>query len=440
MKRPALALVLALLAGCALGPTLPPGTVLPVAARARPGDYVVVTVRNPVTLPPLQAASTPRGYGGSNRYIAGGPALATSRALATDYHLVEVASWPIALLGVHCLVYGVTPGADPQQVIATLQRDPRVESVQRLQSFDTEAGTYNDPYAALQHNVTQLGVSEAHGLSRGDGVRIAVVDTGADTAHPDLRRHAATDFNLVDADAGQFQADAHGTAVAGVIGAVPNNHVGIVGIAPGAELLVYKACWRAGESGGAAVCNTFTLARALAAAIDAHADIINLSLGGPSDPLLTRLVTRAMAGGTLVVGAMPRDGARRGFPAGIDGVIVADVAEEGRLTPGVVRVPGRDVLSLAPHGHYDFYSGSSLAAAEVSGLIALLKSERPGLTAREAESLLAGSAANGTGMANACTALAALLRRGSCTVAAERLADSAPEDRSLAADPARGRP
>jgi len=69
LKRAALTLIVALIAGCASRPTLPPGAALPAAARAQPGDYVVVTVRNPVVPAPQQAASTPRGYGGSGRYI-----------------------------------------------------------------------------------------------------------------------------------------------------------------------------------------------------------------------------------------------------------------------------------------------------------------------------------------------------------------------------------
>ncbi len=101
------------------------------------------------------------------------------------------------------------------------------------------------------------------------------------------------------------------------------------------------------------------------------------------------------------------------------------MAEAGRQMAGVVRAPGRDVLSLAPDGHYDFYSGSSLAAAEVSGLIALLKAERPALTAREAVTLLNDSAAGGTTGPNACAALASLRHRGRCAARSEKVASAA---------------
>lgn len=425
MRRIGAGVLLALLAACAARPVLAPSAMLPAAARAEPGDYVVVTIRNEVVLAPTHAASTPRGYGGAP-YIAGGSALAASKALAADYGLVEVSSWPIAILGVHCLVYGVSSGSDSAKIAAALKRDRRVESVQPLQSFDTQAGAYNDPYAHLQQNVAQMAISEAHAFNRGGGVRIAVIDTGADVAHPDLRPHGSKSRNFVDADPAGFRADVHGTAVAGVIGAEPNNGVGIVGIAPDVELLVYKACWRAATDGAPAVCNSFTLAQALSAAIEARADIINLSLGGPSDPLLTRIVRRGLEDGAIVVGAMPRDGVRRGFPVEIDGVVVADVSEAGRTAGDVVHAPGRDVLSLSPDGHYDFFSGSSLAAAEVSGLIALLKSERPQLTAREAVTLLNQSVAGAAPGPNACAALASLLHRGQCAARGEKVAAARP--------------
>ena len=422
MRGLLLALALALIAGCAVNPTLSATAMLPTAARSAPEGYLVVTIRNPVVSAPPRAASTQRGYDGAGPYMAGGAARVAGRGLAADYGLLEVSSWPIALLGVHCLVYGVPAGSDPARVVAALQRDRRVESVQRLQAFDTQSDSYNDPYAKLQQNLAQLAIAEAHGFSRGGGVRVAVIDTGADVGHPDFRAHSTRSRNFVDADAAGFSADGHGTAVAGVIGAVPNNGVGIVGIAPEVELTVYKACWRAAATATPSVCNTFTLAQALAAAIEARADVINLSLGGPSDPLLTRLVQRGLEGGAIVVGAVPRDGLRHGFPVEIDGVIAVDTLDAAHPAAGIVLAPGRDVLSLAPDGHYDFFNGSSLAAAEVSGVVALLRAQRPRLTSHEADTLLNGSSAGRTTGLNACAALMTLLHRGQCGIEASKVA------------------
>lgn len=409
---------IAVLAGCSSDRVLRASAQLPAAALEAPQSYVVVTVRNPVSMPITRAASTPRGYDSARLYAAGSVARRMSRALASDYHLREVSSWPIALLDVHCLVYALPESADPEQLLTQLVRDPRVESAQPLQSFGTLSNRYNDPYSNLQHNVEQMAVAEAHALSRGANVRVAVIDTGVAVDHPDLPTNILT-RNFVDNDGHAFREDAHGTAVAGVIAAVPDNGVGIVGIAPDARLLLYKACWRASVAGTKAACNSFTLAQALSAAVEAHADIVNLSLAGPSDPLLSRLVGRAVDAGIIVVGAVPPDGLRNTFPTNIDAVIAVDAIESGHANPGVLRAPGRDVISLAPGGYYDFYSGSSLATAEVSGLIALLRAQRPRLTAREAETLLFSSEAATSGdlpesAPNACAALVKMLKRSQC--------------------------
>lgn len=410
----AAALAGAALAGCAAD-RAPPAQ-LPAAVRGDAQDYVVVTVRNPVIWPGSHAASTARGYDGMGMYRAGSVARDTSRALAADYHLREVSSWPIALLGVNCLAYALPGGADRVQLLAVLAHDPRVESAQPLLTFETESGRYNDPYADLQNNMQQMAVLEAQALSRGASVRVAIVDTGVDVRHPDLPANVVV-RNFVDNDMDAFQDDAHGTAVAGVIAAIPNNGVGIAGIAPDVRLLVYKACWRVAATGTKAACNSFTLAQALSAAIEAHADIINLSLAGPSDPLLTRLIDRAAAAGIIVVGAVPPDGLRDAFPTNIASVIAVDALESGHTAPGILRAPGRDVVSLAPHAHYDFYSGSSLATAEVSGLVALLRAQRAHLTAQDARALLLESeppAEAGVSPPNACAALESLVHGKRC--------------------------
>lgn len=416
MKIPPLGVLLAVaaLAGCAA--QQPTRAQLPAAARADAQGYVVVTVRNPVIWPGSHASSTARGYDGMGAYTAGIVAHETSRALAVDYHLREVSSWPIALLGVHCLTYALPSGADRARLLAVLARDSRVESAQPLLTFETASSSYNDPYADLQNNMQQMAVLEAQALSRGASVRVAVVDTGVDVRHPDLPANVVV-RNFVDNDSEAFQGDAHGTAVAGVIAAIPNNAVGIAGIAPDVRLFLYKACWRAAATGTKAACNSFTLAQALSAAIEAHADIINLSLAGPRDPLLTRLIDRAAAAGIIVVGAVPPDGLRDSFPTNIASVIAVDALESGHTSPGVLRAPGRDVVSLAPHAHYDFYSGSSLATAEVSGLVALLRAQRPHLTAQDARLLLLESESGteaGASPPNACAALESLVHGKRC--------------------------
>lgn len=400
-----------LLAACAV-PSVTRGDALPPdlfagAPRGQDERVVVVVVANPVAELPRIAGSTPGLYSRRPRYVAGGDAQALLAAVAREHRLVPLAAWPIDALGVHCATLLLPEDVSREDALAALRRDPRVELAQPLNRFDTlatPAWPYDDPYLPLQRALPQLGVLQAHRCARGQGLRIAVVDTGVNTGHPDLQGVAADTANFVDRDAGRFERDTHGTEVAGVIAARPGNARGIVGIAPDAHLIALKACWE--QPDGRAACNSFTLAQALAGAIDRGAQVINLSLGGPADELLTRLVRQAQARGAVVIGAQAPGAARDGFPVGIPGVIAA--RESGAAGRGIA-APAREVLTLTPGGRYDFASGSSMAAAQLSAITALLLQRRPGLDAAAVERLLrdSGTAAL-PGGPNACRALALL--------------------------------
>lgn len=419
-------------------PRVPP---LPEQARSQPSRFIVVTVRNEPHSGIAQAGSTPRGYGAATGYGVTTVASRTVHALERSYALTQVSAWPIATLHVHCIVFRVPPSTETSALIARLARDPRVDSAQPLNQFTTEAAPeqtprtetraagraesmpYNDPYAPLQRALRDLDVVAAQRRSRGTGVRIAVIDTGVDLRHPDLRGRIIAHRNFVDDDEAQFVRDRHGTEVAGVIAAVANNGIGIVGIAPDSRLLAFKACWQLEGSSGGAVCNSFTLAQGLEAAIVAHADIVNLSLAGPPDSLLARLVSDGSRQGILFVGAVapPQistapsqistapSQVSTGFPVDVPGVLPVEAAEAaspstsagGSSAGGTsggdgsiggasehLLAPGREVLTLVPDGHYDFASGSSLAAAEVSGVLALMLSVQPHLSGAAAREML----------------------------------------------------
>jgi hypothetical protein len=392
--------------------------------REQPDRFVVVTLRNDSVPVATRAGSTIRGYDTAARYSAGPATRAIARALAADLRLREVSSWPIATWGVHCIVFELPLDAAGNAMLVRLRHDRRVESAQPLQSFATQAVTqdkptpYNDPYESLQRNLASMDVPAAHLWSRGAGMHIAVIDTGVDIRHPDLAGRIAEQRNFVDADSEAFRRDRHGTAMAGVIAASANNDIGIVGVAPEARLHAYKACWHLAATGGA-VCNTFTLAKALAAAIDARVQVVNLSLAGPADALLTRLVVAGQQRGMVFVGAAPPDPAAMGFPTAVEGVIEVAALDRQQSGRSQLLAPGAEILTLAPQGRYDFASGSSVATANVSGAVALLLSRSRQITSARLRELLstAGhvpkSDANARGV-NACAALSALLEAQGC--------------------------
>lgn len=438
MKHTLASLLCIALAACATPNARLRAPPLPSQTRSEPSKFVVVTVRNESQPFATRAGATLRGYDSAGFYGVTSAARATVRAITKDYGLLEVSAWPISALRVHCVVFQVPDDAVPAQMIAALAQDPRVDSAQPLNQFatetDSEPRVFNDPYAGLQTVLSDLTVAQAQQWSRGAGVRIAIIDTGIDFEHPDLAGQVVARRNFVDADEIAFRLDRHGTAVAGVIAAVADNHIGIAGIAPEARLLALKACWQAPRA-PAATCNSFTLAQALGTAIDMQADVVNLSLAGPDDPLLARLLRRGMQRGMTFVGAAPPAGVPAGFPTDVEGVLAVAAAEDGAGGAGAqLQAPGREVLTLVPGGHWDFASGSSIAAAEVTATVALLLSQRPHLSAAELSRVLARTSQNLTTHAvplvsvNACAALAEVLQRAGCGAvrsAATAVADSA---------------
>ena len=365
---------------------------------------VVVTVRNPAIAQPLRAGSSSRNYDWGGDYGISPRARAEVRALEKSYGLHSVSSWPIALLGVHCVVYSAQKDANVETLLARLRQDRRVESAQPLQSFATSTAPYSDTYAHLQRNVATLHLPQVHRYTRGKGVRVAVIDTAIDSSHPDMQGRVIEQRNLV-GDAANAVNERHGTAVAGIIAAIDNNQQGIVGVAPDAKLLALRACWPATPNDARAVCNTFTLAQALSAAVDLRADVVNLSLSGPSDPLLTRLVKAGIERGVLYVGAASQ--ASDSFPGDVIGVMRVESNTTGDNTD-VLHAPGTDVVTLTPAGGYDFLSGSSLAAASVSGSVALLLSHRPKVDRKQILTALLRSQRAADSGIDVCAALEAL--------------------------------
>ena len=335
--------------------------------------------------------------------------------LARTYGLRRVADWPLSSLSIRCFVFEAQDAARRDATIAALSRERFVESAQRMSTYFTTSSVKtesHDPYLNLQHGFAEMDVGDAQRWATGKSVKVAVIDTGLDTQHPELKQRVTGIRNFVDRDTRAFNSDIHGTAIAGVIGAASGNGIGLVGVAPDADLLGFKACWQQAAQDRNARCSTFTLAKAVNFAIDQNVDIINLSLGGPPDPLLTRLVNKAIERNIIVIGAVSPD-YPGGFPAGVPGVIaVANGRSPEVDSKQMVNAPGNQVLSTKPQREYDFYSGSSLSAAHITGLAALIRQRKPHLAGNLVKELIVTTAEPDSHAANACRALARVVEGG----------------------------
>lgn len=342
--------------------------------------------------------------------------------LARAHALQLIGNWPMPSLGIDCYVMQVGPGGDAAQAAADISRDARAEWAQPMRLFRSLG--HDDPLFALQPAASAWHLADLHRVATGRHVVIAEVDSSVESDHPDLlgQVQAAEDFVSGNATRGET----HGTAVAGIVAAIADNHAGIAGVAPGARLLALRACWQRGD---AAACSTFTLARALQFALDRDVRVINLSITGPDDRLLQRLLDVAVARGITVVAAVDPGAAQGGFPASHPGVlaVTSDETSDARW----LRAPGRDVPTTLPGARWGLVSGSSFAAAHVSGLVALMMELAPSLNARqirEAVTAVATSTSQASdsaqvGRIDACALFARLT--GACTCSCTSAAQSA---------------
>ena len=336
-----------------------------------------------------------------------------ARDIARKSRLELVDNWPMPLLGVDCYVMRLPPGLSVEAAIAQVSRNPRVAWSQPLQRYEARGNAgarSNDPLFMAQPAAATWRLADLHRVATGRGVKVAIIDSKVEADHPDLAGQFAARQDFVSKRA--VPPEQHGTGIAGVIGAKANNGIGIAGIAPHARLMALRACWQTGKSSASpTMCDSLSLGRALQYAIEHGADVINLSLSGPPDQLLQKLIAIALSRRTAVVAAYDPDLPQGGFPASQPGVI-AVVDESLRSWPaGLYGAPGKRVPTTQPGGRWYLVSGNSYAAAHVSGLLALVREEHSSPSARKA------IARNGNGRVDACATL--LRNTRSCEPARE---------------------
>lgn len=245
-----------------------------------------------------------------------------------------------------------------------------------------------------QYIVEKLHLDAVHKIARGAAVKVAVIDSGADLTHAELQGVVAGAF---DALGGNAQPHAHGTAMAAAIMAQAQ----LQGIAPSARLLSARA-FSGAAAPGAANGTTYHILASLDWAAAQGARVFNLSFAGPQDRLLSRSLAGAKSKGIVAVAAAGNGGSKAAplYPGADPSVIAVTAtdaddkpfAEANRGDYVALAAPGVDVLAAEPEGRYAFSSGTSIAAAHVSGLVALILEKRPELDPDAVRKLLADSA------------------------------------------------
>ncbi len=349
-------------------------------------------------------------------------ALADNLARAHGLAVLEVDA--LSSSGDGLVAFQILDGGDVRAKVAALEADPRVRFAQPDFVFSVASLEETAP-AHLAYGAKLIGADHLRGYASGSGITVALVDTGVDA--DDIRIKSRI-VDTVDVTGNAFTRDLHGTLLAGIIAADELQSSGIGGIAPGVQLLAIKACQPQAPRAIEAHCGSLTLAKGIDLAVQKGARVINLSVAGPKDQLVPRLVDAAVSKGSFVVAAAGNDGpdAPPAFPAALDNVVaVTAVDADERLYPLANRgayvdlsAPGVEILSTAPDGKYLVSSGTSFAAAHVAGAAALLLERRPRLMPFELQRLLEETAKDlgppskdplfGSGLVDVCRAAAKL--------------------------------
>ncbi|MGH8882252.1 MAG: S8 family serine peptidase, partial [Stackebrandtia sp.] len=241
-----------------------------------------------------------------------------------------------------------------------------------------------------QWHLGSLNIAEAHEITRGKGVTVAVLDSGVDHRHPDLRGAVIKGHTYAGGRAdGWGDSDGHGTAMAGLIaghGHGSGHGAGALGIAPEANILPVRV--GNGRSNGRAV------EQGIEWAADHGADVINISTGGASEGYYQDAVDHALEQGIVVVASAGNtaDGSTDvGWPAAAQGVVaVSGTDQDGAFSDESVSgpetalsAPAEEIMSAGSddRGQYATGTGTSDSAAIVSGVAALIRAKYPDLDA-----------------------------------------------------------
>lgn len=284
----------------------------------------------------------------------------------------------------------------PQQA-DELAKNPQVKYMEK----DAEAHALAQ---TVPWGIPRVQGTNAHAAGyTGNGVKVAILDTGIDSSHPDLSLNVKGGYSVFTDSANSnpfYDGYGHGTHVAGTVAAV-NNTIGVLGVAPNASLYSVKVLDNSGSGSYSGI------AQGIEWAINNNMDIINMSLGGTTgSAILQQYCDLAYNSGILLVAAAGNSGNSAGtgdnvnYPARYSSVIAVAAIDSNNKRgsfsstgPALeLSAPGVSVYSTVPNNGYATYNGTSMASPHVAGVAALVWQAKPSLTNVQLRQLLRDTA------------------------------------------------
>ena len=313
-------------------------------------------------------------------------------ALQRRFRLTRIEQQSFQLTGTTLYRWRIPDRRAVATVVRALERESVVASAQPNYLFTLQQDAAKPAGDGAQYALAKLHLPQAHALAKGDDVRVAVIDSGIDVSSPELAGSIADTFDTLPAPATPHK---HGTAIAGLIAA----HGKLTGAAPDARILAVRAF---NPEGAGAQGSTYNILKGLDWAAAHGARVINMSFAGPGDPGIHRALAAAYKKGIVLVAAAGNAGPKSPplYPAADANVIAVTATDAGdkllaqsnRGPHIAIAAPGDHILVALPAGGYEVSSGTSYAAAEVTGIVALMLERKPGLTPSEVRGILQATA------------------------------------------------
>jgi len=272
--------------------------------------------------------------------------------------------------------------------IADLMQDENIELVEKdnmAKALAKPSKPATSPSQKLPWGIERVNSNDVWDVATGSGVNVAVVDTGVDRTHPDLVANLRGGANFVATVRSYNDDNGHGTHVAGIIAAADNT-IGVVGVAPKANIYAVKVLNKSGTG------YISDIIAGIQWSVDNGMDIVNMSLGSnyPSDAFESA-INAASNAGVIIVAAAGNDSSSVDYPAAYEKAIAVSATDindslasfSSRGEQIDVAAPGVSIYSTYKGGAYATMSGTSMATPHVSGIIALMLQREPGLTLGE---------------------------------------------------------
>jgi subtilisin family serine protease len=287
--------------------------------------------------------------------------------------------------------------ASEQEIVALLKNDPNFKYAELDKRVEIGATT-NDPYLGSEWHISKIGADVAWDKTQGNGVTIAILDSGVDGSHPDLAPHMVPGYNIYDNNTNTADVCGHGTKVAGAAAASANNAAGVAGVAGQAKIMPVRIAYVDPTYGCYAYYST--IASGITWAADHGARVVNVSYA--SLPTSSAIISAAnylkSKGGLLFVSAgnYNRD---EGFTP-TDSMIAVSATDSTDAKASFssfgnfvsLSAPGAGIYTTVQGGGYGAVNGTSFSAPVAAGVAALMMAANPSLSNTKIESLLYSTA------------------------------------------------